>query len=409
MSVSVRSYLMAGAAAATATTLALTPIQVVPADVAVPAHPTSVQPHLTEAMVKLLAAASNMAPPAPPKLPAASVVPAVGPNPLAAAPLAAAPPGAPAPTNAASDWLTNAYQGIQAWVDWGVDYAIELLYWAGWWFWPAASLAGQVDIFYNTLIQPISNNIFYYGVVPIVNDPLNLSVWTQAIRNVVRMSIPPVVNFGIAEFNYFFGWLIPPIPPMPPIGPLAATPPTLDSLAQTVHTTLTSVAAGLAPAPADAKSDPANKIAPTAAEAPAKVDPDAKVDAPEKGVQTESEAQTTEPQAGEPTTDPKADPTTDPKAAPKGDPKAGTPAAGDTDGPGASQQDKVKTPKPVKKPGKKTETTNADTNQTAGNTGATDTKPGKVHNDKGTKADKGTKDNSGAGQNSGSEGHAAKG
>ena len=38
----------------------------VPADVAVPAHPTSVQPHLTEAMVKLLAAASNMAPPAPP-------------------------------------------------------------------------------------------------------------------------------------------------------------------------------------------------------------------------------------------------------------------------------------------------------------------------------------------------------
>lgn len=176
MSVSIRSYVMAGAAAATATALALTPVQVVPADVAVPAHPTAVQPHLTEAMVKLLAAASNMTPPAP-KLPAAGVVPKVGPNPLAAAPLAAGP--VVTPQNAASDWLTNAYTGIQAWVDWGVDYATDVLYWLNWFVPFTGTIAAQTDIFYWTLIRPVSDNIFYQAVVPIVNDPLNLGVWVN--------------------------------------------------------------------------------------------------------------------------------------------------------------------------------------------------------------------------------------
>lgn len=442
MSVSVRSYLVAGAAAATATALALTPIQVVPADVAVPARPSSVQPHLTEAMVKLLAAASTMTAPAPPKLPAAGVVPKVGPNPLAAAPLAAAP--VVGTQNAASDWLINAYTGIQAWVDWGVNYATDLLYWAGWFVPFSSTIAAQTDIFYYTLIRPISDNIFYQGVVPIVNDPLNLFVWTQAIRNVVRMSIPPVINFGISEFNYFFGWLIPPIPPFPPIGPLAATTPTLESLAKSVQTALTSLAAGFAPTKTANKTDPTSKIAPTAAqtqapadkpaekpvETPTKVEDKGKAD--EKGTQTEgTEAgQPTDPQAGEPKTepkpdpkaepksdpktDPKAEPKTDPKTEPKTDPKPNAPAAGDTDGPAAQQQDEVKAPKPVKtrgkKTGDKTGTTNAGDNQAAGETGTTGTtKPGK--GTKGTKGEKGAgqSSNANSGQHAGSEGHAAKG
>lgn len=456
MSVSVRSYLMAGAAAATATALALTPIQVVPADVAVPAHPTTFQPHLTDAMVKLLAAASNMTAP---KLPAAGVVPKVGPNPLAAAPSAAAP--VVGTQNAASDWLTGAYQGIQAWVDWGVNYATDLLYWAGWFVPFSGAIAAQTDIFYWTLIRPVSDNIFYQAVVPIVNDPLNLGVWVNGIGNAIRYSVNDVINFGIAEFNYFFGWLIPPIPPLPPIGSLAATTPTLESIAKSVQTALTSLAAAINPAKTATKTDAAAKLTPTAAqtqdpaEKPAETPAGAedKGKAAEKGTQAAGGAagqKPTDPQAGEPKTDTKTDRTaetkgadpagtdpkdTDPKASgpqggdtkasspqggdtkasgpQAGDTKAGAPTAGDTEGPTA-QQDDVKPSKPVKTPGKKADdktTEVKNTKDAAGqpteSTGTT--KPGKGDNVRGGKGTKTTPSGTGAGQNTGSDSHANKG
>ncbi|TLH67543.1 hypothetical protein C1S80_05195 [Mycolicibacterium aubagnense] len=457
---------MAGAAAATATALALTPIQIVPADVAVSAHPTTVQPHLTDAMVKLLAAASNMTAA---KLPAAGVVPKVGPNPLAAAPSAAAP--VVGTQNAASDWLTGAYQGIQAWVDWGVNYATDLLYWAGWFVPFSGTIAAQTDIFYWTLIRPVSDNIFYQAVVPIVNDPLNLGVWVNGISNAVRYSVNDVINFGIAEFNYFFGWLIPPIPPLPPIGSLAATTPTLESIAKSVQTALTSLAAAINPAKTSTKTDAAVKLTPTAtqtqdpAEKPAETPAGAedKGKAAEKGTQAAGGAagqQPTDPQAGEPKTDTKSDRTTETKGAdpagtdPKGTdpkvsdpkasgpqasdpkasgptagdtkasgptagdtkasgPKAGAPTAGDTEGPTA-QQDGVKPSKPVKTPGKKADdktTEVKNTKDAAGqqteSTGTT--KPGKGDNVRGGKGTKTTPSGTGAGQNTGSDSHAIKG
>jgi hypothetical protein len=110
MTVSVRAYLIAGAAAATATTIALTPLQVTPADIAVPAHPTSSAPALSQAMVELLAAASRMtaAVPAPPR---PAPVPGAGPTAGTAPTLATPNAVAITPQNAASDWVTSAYLG----------------------------------------------------------------------------------------------------------------------------------------------------------------------------------------------------------------------------------------------------------------------------------------------------------
>ncbi|MUL66794.1 hypothetical protein BOO86_20135 [Mycobacterium sp. CBMA 234] len=431
---------MAGAAAVTAAAVALTPIQVIPADVAVPAQATSTQPHLTKAMIDLLAAARNVPVPVPPHLPAAGVVPKVG-----TAPLAAAPPVV-GPQNAASDWLTSAYQGTQAWVDWGVNYATDLLYWAGWFVPFAGTIAAQTDIFYWTLIRPISDNIFYQGVVPIVNDPLNLGVWVNSIGNVIRMSIPPVVNFGIAEFNYFFGWLIPPIPPIPPIGPLSTTQPSLASIAKAVQATLTNFVAAVDPAKtaakvdstADPKADPKTadstaKVVPTAAETPAGTP----AQTPEK---VDTNAKTDDKTAGQPTadaqgSDSKTETKTDPKTETKTDPTSGTPAADTTTGP-AKQQDDPKTPKQPKVPGKKTDdktvvknTGDSQPDSTAGTqqgtgdkaaasdkaaaggtTKGNTTKGDKTKNDK-TKGDKGTGtgQNTGAGQSGGSDNHAGSG
>ncbi|MUM28588.1 hypothetical protein [Mycolicibacterium sp. CBMA 295] len=222
MSTSVRSYLVTGAAAATATAIALAPVQAAPADIAVSAHPISAQPQLTTAMVDLLAAASRMTAAVTPKLPTQSgAAPAAQAAPALGAAPSAAVTGGVGVQNAASDWLTQGYTGIQAWVDWGVEYAQNIAWWLGGWGVPFAGLVGdQIGLFYDHLIRPIANSIFYDLIVPVVNNPLNLAVWANGIGNAIGSSINSGINFGVAEFNYFFGWILPPLPPRPPF-PLA--------------------------------------------------------------------------------------------------------------------------------------------------------------------------------------------
>lgn len=130
---------------------------------------------------------------------------------------AAAP--APAPLNAASDWFTNAYQWVQYWVSYGVDLADYVLG-----FIPFGYFIGdQINIFYDFLITPIADSVVYGLINPILNDPLNLSTWVNGLVNVGQTAITAAINTGIVEFNYFFGWLIPPLPPLPiPPFPLAA-------------------------------------------------------------------------------------------------------------------------------------------------------------------------------------------
>lgn len=125
MTVSVRAYLLAGAAAATATTIALTAVQVTPADVAVPAHPTSPQPELSQAMVDLLAAAGRMrmAIPAPsmPLAPSAR-----------SAPAASAQPTATAIAPNLADTIDNVYVTVEPWVQYGFEVAAYALGWVPW-------------------------------------------------------------------------------------------------------------------------------------------------------------------------------------------------------------------------------------------------------------------------------------
>lgn len=211
MSTSVRSYLVAGAAAATATAIALTPVQAAPADIAIPAHPTATQPQLTQAMIDLLAAASRMTAAVAPKVAAQPGAPSLGVAP------AAATTGQVGVQNAASDWLTWAYDGIQSWVDWGVAYAQEIAYWLGGWGVPFAwAIGDQIGIFYNALIKPIADGYFDNWLVPVVNDPLNLAVWWNGFVSTVGAAINAGVNFGVQEFNFFFGWILPPLPGPPP-------------------------------------------------------------------------------------------------------------------------------------------------------------------------------------------------
>ncbi|OBB09047.1 hypothetical protein A5668_11835 [Mycolicibacterium fortuitum] len=200
---------MAGAAAATATAIALAPVQAAPADIAVPAHPTSsTQPQLTQAMIDLLAAASRMTAAVAPNVAGqAGAAPALG-----AAPAAAA-TGEVGVQNAAGNFVESAYLTIQPWVDWAVDYGTDLAYWVGQWVPFVSPITTQVDIFYWQLIRPIANAVVLTFLVPVINDPLNLGVWVNSAGAALTQSFQAAVNFGVAEINEFFGWILPPLPP----------------------------------------------------------------------------------------------------------------------------------------------------------------------------------------------------
>ena len=133
------------------------------------------------------------------------------------------PQAAPAPLNAASDSIASAYEWLQGWVSYGVDlaqYALQFI--------PYGYLIGnQIGIVYDTLVLPISDSVVYDLIIPVVNDPLNLASYVNGAVAVGSTTVNSFINFGIAEFNYFFGWLVPPIPPLP----LAATEATTLKLA----------------------------------------------------------------------------------------------------------------------------------------------------------------------------------
>jgi hypothetical protein len=238
MGISVRSYLLAGVSVLAAAVIAI-PTSV-PA-----AMPTPAQAHPTDVRVERVDLAASVrslvtTTPNPEHFAAATAAMArIDPAAMAAA-------AAPVPLNAASDWIVSAYQFIQPWVTYGVQVADYVLG-----FIPFGYLiADQVNIVYYNLVVPISDSIVYGLVVPVVNDPLNLASYVNGLVAVGQASIKALINFGIAEFNNFFGWLIPPLPPLPLAAARTGSP-----------VEATTLAAGLDPAitpDAEAKDAPAS-------------------------------------------------------------------------------------------------------------------------------------------------------
>lgn len=229
MTATIRSYVVAGAAAATATTLAFTAVQPTPQDIAVPAHSTSSEPHLTQAMVDLLAAANRMTTtlvPHVPVAPGSAPAPGITPSAAVTGPVTAQPTalfGFPGAQNA----IINTYDAVEPWVQYGFELA---QYVAGWvpivgWFAP------QIGILYNfgeAIVQSVVYNVAYWigGTVS----------FGQGVTNVVRDSI----NAGITLVNQELGWILPPLPPLPSsairTASAAAAPAAFESLSDALAT-----------------------------------------------------------------------------------------------------------------------------------------------------------------------------
>jgi hypothetical protein len=205
MNTSARSYLRAGVAAFGACAIAVAATVAPPPDVGIsPAAPKVV----SKAMVELRAAVQHMAP--------VLVLPQASQTPTTAAAVVAA---GPAVQNAASDFIVNAWNAVLPWIDYGVDLTDYVLG-----FIPGISVLGdQISIVYYSLVRPVANSFVVNLVAPIVNDPLNPAVYVNGLITLGSVTVTSLINLGINEFNYFFGWLIPPIPPIPLAAPTSTT------------------------------------------------------------------------------------------------------------------------------------------------------------------------------------------
>jgi hypothetical protein len=187
MRVSVRACLLAGVTLIGASAIAIAPVQVAPPDVTVSADRPTTTRVVSDARVEFLAAVQQMAPPS------------------------AAVTADPVPLNAASDAIINAWNAALPWIDYGVnltDYVLGFI--------PYGYLIGdQISIVYYSLIRPVANSFVVNLVAPVVNDPLNPASYVNGLLTLGSVTVTSLINLGINEFNYFFGWLIPPIPPLP--------------------------------------------------------------------------------------------------------------------------------------------------------------------------------------------------
>ena len=140
-------------------------------------------------------------------------------SPNAAAPL----PPVPGPIVGATSLgnaVLNAWNWALPWIDYGVELADYVLG-----FLPFGYLIGdQIGIVYFSLVRPVSNSFVVDLVAPVLNDPLNPAAYVDGLVTLGSVTVASLINLGISEFNYFFGWLIPPLPPLPlrPFGAEAA-------------------------------------------------------------------------------------------------------------------------------------------------------------------------------------------
>jgi hypothetical protein len=207
MTVSVRSYLTVGVAAIAASAVAVAPVQA-------PA-PQSI----STAAVRLSAAVQPLIEPVDTAAAVLGLVNASTPKPAAAS--AGATPQASATANATGDWVINAWNFADYWI----SYAADLTQYVLGWVWPLSLIGDQAPILWDNLGSPIGDATVYGLIVPVLNDPFNWSVWSAGLRTVAQTTVTALINTGRAEFNYFLGWLIPPLPPLPfPPLPIAAVP-----------------------------------------------------------------------------------------------------------------------------------------------------------------------------------------
>lgn len=165
---------------------------------------------------------------------------------------------------AAGDWIINAYNVVQPWVQYGVNLAAWSVSWLPW---PIGLIGPQANILYSGW-QPIGQSLAY-GAAFLLDRQFDLIIPT--LVNGLKTGINNLVQGEIDWVLSFF----PPLPPVPfPVPPGAATATRSAALPRSAATTPTppvaepapeSVATPRPPRPAGRAMSKTPRVAPAAA------------------------------------------------------------------------------------------------------------------------------------------------
>lgn len=248
MTVSVRSFLAAGLAAATLGAVVLVPVSTPRTDALTLSGDAFTRSSIELSSIELSAAV------APLLAPFTSATAAVNPGPVAAA------------TGSAGEAIINTFNAVEPFV----QYGFELAAWAtGYLPWPIGWLGQQIDIAYNTgepIVQALVYSFAYLidGQFDLIGPTLSYGL-NLAVTNFVDGEIAWVLSF------------LPPLPPLPPPPPFPTA-----AVASRVAAAAVAARAGTEPAAARVDADTPVTEAPVdtvPAETPAVTEPIAETSA----------------------------------------------------------------------------------------------------------------------------------
>ena len=249
MTVSVRSFLAAGLAAATLGAVVLVPVSTPRTDALTLSTDAFTRSSIELSSIELSAAV------APLLAPFTSATAAVNPGPVAAA------------TGSAGEAIINTFNAVEPFV----QYGFELAAWAtGYLPWPIGWLGQQINIAYNTgepIVQALVYSFAYLidGQFDLIGPTLSYGL-NLAVTNFVDGEIAWVLSF------------LPPLPPLPPPPPFPTA-----AVASRVAAAAVAARAGTEPAAARVDADTPVTEAPVdtvPAETPAVTEPVAETPAP---------------------------------------------------------------------------------------------------------------------------------
>jgi hypothetical protein len=203
MTVSVRSYLTAGAAAMVVSAAVLAPVQ--------PSAPT----WITADTVRLSAAAQPLVNEVNTAAAALSQVGTV---------VTPAQPRAQAAVQA-NNSASNAIDAVYGWIlYWGSYLALDLGPYLLGWVPFGYLISDQIYIWYPNFTVPVADSFVYDFLDPVVNDFWNPTVWRNGLTSIVQTAVSSLGTVANQEIAYFLslGWFPIPLPPLPPL-PFAAT------------------------------------------------------------------------------------------------------------------------------------------------------------------------------------------
>lgn len=120
----------------------------------------------------------------------------------------------PETQNAASDLIDSVYSVTRYWANYvSTELGPSLINWV-----PLGYLlSDQILIWYPDFVLPTVDSFVYDFLDPVVDDPLNLTVWVDGVSDIINTAATGISDAISSEINYIvtLGWWPFPLPPLP--------------------------------------------------------------------------------------------------------------------------------------------------------------------------------------------------